>query len=206
MTITSRVLLVEGNDDLHVCASLFKRNEIPETFTLHDVGGVDRLLEMLPVQLKASGIERVGMVVDADLDATARWNRIRSVLISAGFSNIATTPNANGTVLEHTDMPRVGIWLMPDNRLPGMVEDFAAYLIPQNDLLSARANRVINEIPTQERRFSIHHRAKAHIHTWLAWQADPGTPMGLAITKKYLDGTAASAGPFLNWIRKLFLD
>jgi hypothetical protein len=45
----------------------------------------------------------------------------------------------------------------------------------------------------------------AHIHTWLAWQADPGTPMGLAITKKYLDANAPSAANFLRWVDRLLL-
>ena len=48
------------------------------------------------------------------------------------------------------------------------------------------------------------HKAKARIHTFLAWQEDPGTPMGLAITKKYLQADSDSCLPFIEWLNNLF--
>ena len=45
---------------------------------------------------------------------------------------------------------------------------------------------------------------KAHVHTWLAWQKEPGKPMGQAITKRYLDANAPHAQQLIVWIRKLF--
>jgi len=59
-------------------------------------------------------------------------------------------------------------------------------------------------IKPQYRRFRESYQAKAHLHTWLAWQEEPGTPMGLAITKRYLDAEAPYALLLLNWIRELF--
>jgi hypothetical protein len=205
MTVFKRVLLVEGKDDLHILASLFKHHDVPEVFTLSDMDGIERLLDALPVQLKASAIERVGVVVDADVDIAARWNAIRGILASAGYLNVTGIPEEGGTILRQAEMPDVVVWLMPNNRVPGMVEDFAAFLIPEDDRLSDRAFRVIDEIPAVDRRFTVGHRSKAHIHTWLSWQADPGTPMGLAITKKYLNADAAVTAPFLDWIYRLLV-
>ena len=48
------------------------------------------------------------------------------------------------------------------------------------------------------------YRSKALIHTWLAWQEDPGTPLGLAVTKRYLDGDHALAQQFVQWLLRLF--
>jgi hypothetical protein len=197
--------MVEGIDDFHVLASLFKHHNVPEVFKLSEFGGLGRVIETLPVQLKATGIERVGIVVDADLDVESRWNSIRNVLIGAGFQNVPSAPNEEGTILRQTELPSVGIWLMPNNRVPGLVEDFAACLIPDGDALSLRALQVIDNIPPAERRFSEAHKSKAHIHTWLAWQSDPGTPMGLAITKRYLDASAPTAIRFLDWITRLLV-
>jgi hypothetical protein len=46
---------------------------------------------------------------------------------------------------------------------------------------------------------------KAHVHTWLAWQEEPGTPMGLAITKKYLKNVHSEPClRFISWIRRLY--
>jgi hypothetical protein len=205
MIVAKRVLLVEGNDDFHVLASLFKHHNIPEAFRLNETGGIDRLLETFPVQLKATAIERVGIVVDADLSIADRWRAIQGILRSAGFTHVPNTPDEQGTIITQANKPDVGVWLMPDNRLPGLVEDFAACFIPQSDRLSQLALQAIDAIPINDRRFSDIHRSKAHIHTWLAWQADPGTPMGLAITKKYLDANAPSAANFLRWVDRLLL-
>jgi hypothetical protein len=205
MIVAKRVLLVEGNDDFHVLAGLFKHHNIPESFRLNETGGIDRLLETFPVQLKATAIERVGIVVDADLSIADRWRAIQLILRSAGFTSVPNAPDEEGTIITEANKPDVGIWLMPDNRLPGLVEDFAACLIPQNDRLSRLAHQAIDAIPINDRRFSEIHRSKVHIHTWLAWQSDPGTPMGLAITKKYLDADAPSAADFLRWVDRLLV-
>lgn len=42
------------------------------------------------------------------------------------------------------------------------------------------------------------------IHTWLAWQDDPGTPLGQAITKRYLDAEGPHVAAFLSWLTRLF--
>lgn len=47
-------------------------------------------------------------------------------------------------------------------------------------------------------------RPKAVIHTWLAWQEEPGTALGQAITKRYLDPSRDPAPAFRNWLLELF--
>ena len=58
--------------------------------------------------------------------------------------------------------------------------------------------------PKEERRFAEVHRSKALMHTWLAWQDDPGTPIGLAITKRYFDPETPHATAFVEWLSRLF--
>ncbi len=93
---------------------------------------------------------------------------------------------------------------MPNNKLPGMLEDFVALLIPSEDLLWARALESVNNIPSEQRRFTITHLSKAYIHTWLAWQEEPGTPLGSAITKRYFNPDAPQAAIFIAWVRRLY--
>jgi len=57
-----------------------------------------------------------------------------------------------------------------------------------------RARRCVSEIPVEERRFVESYATKALIHTWLAWQDDPGTPLGQAITKRYFDADGPHVG------------
>jgi hypothetical protein len=44
----------------------------------------------------------------------------------------------------------------------------------------------------------------ALLDAWLAVQAEPGRPIGQAITAKYLEATAVAAGPLIAWIRRIF--
>lgn len=45
---------------------------------------------------------------------------------------------------------------------------------------------------------------EAQLHTWLAWQEQPGTPLGLAITNRYFDANAPHAQQLIAWVRRLF--
>ena len=216
------VLLVEGRDDVHVLKNLGNHHSIefiyqksePKTkaaIKIEDLEGVDQLLEILEVRAKAgidSGLERLGVVVDADTDIQARWAALRNRLIKSGFQskNVPKSPNPKGTVIEQDGRPVVGIWLMPDNKLAGEavgLEHFIEFLVPEGDTLWNIAEQCLNSIPDEERRFGIHSQ-KAHVHTWLAWQKEPGKPMGQAITAKYLDADASYAQLFVEWLRRLF--
>lgn len=198
------LLLVEGNDDLHVCASLFRRHGIPYNFSTQNSGGIRRLLDSLPVRLKASNICRLGVVVDADTGVDQRWRQLRSILLEAKFLDLPGWPSAEGTITENEAGLRVGVWVMPNNALPGKLEDFVALMVPDGDPLWLYARSCINHLP--ERRFRDADSMKSLVHTWLAWQRDPGTPMGLAITRKYLETDGPEARRFLTWIRRLLDD
>ncbi len=202
----ARVLLVEGNDDKHAVLALITYHQFPdEVFEIIVNDGIDPLLKNLPTRLKEGGREVLGILVDADTDLQARWQSLHGILTQAGYS-LPQIPASGGTILREADKPNIGIWLMPDNQLPGMLEDFAARLISPADPLWARAQSAVDEIPEAERRFPVERTAKAKLHTWLAWQAEPGKPIGLAITTKYLDPNANQAQQFINWLQALFVN
>lgn len=203
-----RILMVEGNDDLHVIANLCARKAVPSgSFKIEDMHGVDRLIESFPVRLKASDIECLGVVVDADSDLHARWQSFHDRLRDAGYA-APSTPYAQGTILEAppgTILPRVGIWIMPDNQVAGLLEDFLRFLIPSDDRLIDHVESSLNSMPADLVHFAAVVRPKAVIHTWLAWQAEPGKPYGQAITARCLDSGVREADHFLAWLRQLFL-
>lgn len=202
----SRNLIVtEGKEDKYVFHHLFAHYGIPEGMVdFREYEGIERLLEALPNQLRESELERIGVVVDADTDLDGRWKALDHRLVNAGYGRLPAAPSPEGTIIREEDRPVVGIWLMPDNQLPGMLEDFISFLVPQGDQLWVRAADCLKGVPDEHRRFSQNHLAKAHIHTWLAWQEEPGTPLGLAITKRYLDAEAPHAKTLIDWIRRLF--
>ncbi|HEY3285260.1 MAG TPA: DUF3226 domain-containing protein [Armatimonadota bacterium] len=202
-----RVLLLEGRDDLMVVENLRKSHGMPETFSLVDQGGIEPLLEGLPALVgPGSGNTHVGVLVDADTHLERRWQAVRDILKRAGYTDLPQVPVQDGSIHTPPDrsQPTVGVWLMPNNQLPGMLEDFVAMLVPQDDALWPRALAAVEAIPEEHRRFAAAHTAKARIHTWLAWQERPGTPMGAAINQRYLASGCPEANSFVGWLRRLF--
>lgn len=198
-----KILLVEGNDDLHIFSSLFAKYKIPKTFDIEDKNGISNILSAIPLYIKAQQTH-IGIVVDADEDINTRWLSIVNQLEPFGY-NIPQKPSYQGSILKMEGFPKVGIWIMPNNQLSGMIEDFMAYLVPENDLLLEKAGAVLAELELQKiNKYKAKHKSKAQIHTWLAWQEAPGTPMGAAITKKYFDPNNKEAKIFIKWIKDLF--
>ncbi len=216
------VMLVEGPDDYHVLQHLLTVHGIDQTIkyrlqgyrpavaadneiVFHASEGVQNVFDNLSQRLKITGeLACIGVIVDADLSIAGRWQRLRDILIGSGYADVPKVPNAGGTLVEHEEKPRVGIWIMPNNTLPGKVEDFIALLVPPGDALWTQAERNVQEILEAERRFNSEAFIKAHIHTWLAWQERPGLPMGSAIREKYLNVDAPEALLLIDWLRRLF--
>lgn len=202
-----KILLVEGNDDEHVVKHVCGARGIQRLDEIKAQGGVDPLLESLPVRLKESDVEVLGVVIDADTDLAARWQSLQVRLTKAGYQDIPPQPAAEGTVLDPpsgTLLPRVGIWIMPDNQTQGILEDFLRFLIPETSCLFNHVQSSIKAIPQEERRFSQLVEPKAVIHTWLAWQKEPGKPLGTAITARYLDPDVKQVDIFVSWMNRLF--
>jgi hypothetical protein len=203
-------LLVEGKNDQHVIWALCNQYQLPETFSVEvpeedGTEGIEALLAGLPARLDEPKLQTLGIVVDADRDLAARWQAVRDRLTASGYQNIPKVPPAEGWVYAPPELPRVGVWLMPDNQLPGMLEDFVARLMPPEDALRPKAEAILQEIEEACLNcYTLVHRPKALIHTWLAWQETPGMPMGQAITARVLSHDCASALTFVEWLQRLF--
>jgi hypothetical protein len=209
-------LLVEGENDLHVISALCQKHQVPETFDiLHpktsglQAGGVERLLENFRLQLlgSAGDTTAIGVVLDADDTPDKRWRQITSVIEKVDFGYvIPEQPDPTGSIIPagYAYKPRTGTWLMPNNVALGELEDFVTFLIPSDDKLSSYANNVLDEIEQANLNLYKNKRSKAFIHTWLAWQEEPGLPMGRAITAKALSADPSIALTFVGWLNRLF--
>ena len=93
---------------------------------------------------------------------------------------------------------------MPDNQTKGILEDFLRFLVPPDSRLFSHVESSVATIPAEERLFGQLAQPKAIIHTWLAWQAEPGKPFGTAITAKFLDVNVAQVDVLVAWLKSLF--
>lgn len=104
------------------------------------------------------------------------------------------------------DTPRIGVWLMPNNRDRGMLETFLQELIPDNrsGLLDHARQSTDAAKEKHNAPFLPVHRDKAVVHTFLAWMNKPGRPFGVSFQNGSFDSKANLACRFVDWMKKLF--
>lgn len=196
-----KVLLVEGQDDKHVVGHLWsqlRQSEPP--FDIVDKGNIDELLKTIEPEIRAPNRAAVGIVADANDDPDARWAAVSHRLREADI----VPPGAlspGGTIIDTT--PRIGVWLMPDNRSAGEIEDFVQQMIQHDDPAWPLAQRYIRDIPEEARKFRPHKTSRAELHAWLATREEPGF-MGSAIGRGDLETGGPLCTEFAEWIERLF--
>ena len=201
---SNSILLVEGIDDCHVIMSLCAAHNVPETFGLYECGGDDQLLRRLNaliIQPEAPKI--IGIVLDADTGVDDRWTSVRAKLRHYDY-RFPEVPEIYGTIIEaEAPLPKLGVWLMPNNQGAGMLEDFCIEMIEatareaaETCVHGAQGKGVSTFLPT--------HFSKAVVHTYLAWQDEPGRPLGQAITTQALRPHTETARAFTDWLTLLF--
>lgn len=204
------ILLTEGKNDCIVISNICSRRKIKENFKPINCKSRDGAISFLALAIneQATKYQNVGIVIDADTDNAAAWHKIKSKIENTGkYDNIPNSLDASGLILQANDSthPRLGVWIMPDNKTEGMLEDFVSLLAGEENVLMKESELILQSL--EERKIEGYkqvHRAKAKIHTFLAWQDEPGFPMGLAITAKILDANAKEADLFVEWVEKLF--
>ena len=199
-TVSERILLVEGPDDKHVIKHIRDRHPELTDFEIRDAGGLDSLLDAIEPEIKAKGRRSVGFLVDANSDFDDRWRSLADRLRTLEIQPPPILEN-KGCVIP--GRPRVGLWLMPDNRNPGELEDFVQTLVPDDDPVWPLATGYINGIPPEHRKFNENKMMRAKIHAWLAVRKEP-RQMGSAIRIGELSVDGEHVLRLVAWLRDLF--
>ncbi len=108
-------------------------------------GGVDRLMRTIETTVMAGTGSSVGFVADADLSATTRWREVVRELKKTGMALPVEVPTEGYIGQCEQSDTRVGVWLMPDNRRRGAIEEFLLELIRPNDPLLEHAARATEQ-------------------------------------------------------------
>jgi hypothetical protein len=199
-------LLVEGNNDMHVVYKLRDKFNIENNFDVIDCKSISKIFPELSVRVDQADIQTIGLIIDADFDLIIQWNNCRKELQKIGYE-VPEKPNLQGTIILSEILPKLGIWVMPNNQTKGMLEDFIQTLIDENDILLPRVRQFLDILEKENlNKYTVEtKRSKAELHTWLALQKEPGQTMGNAMTQKYLTNFENSVcQSFIAWLIELF--
>ena len=210
VTLERPTLHVEGEDDKHTIIHLLSRHGISFDLDMRPVdikveGNDAKVVDGMGVAVKAASGRSVGFVIDADRTIADRWRQICSELKALGLKTPSTAPES-GYI---QDLPslrvRVGVWLMPDNKQDfGKLEHLLRALVPKDDPLLSHAEKSTDVAADLGASFTANDRIKAVLHSWLAWQREPGLPYGTALKATFFNADAAVAQEFLKWFKAVY--
>lgn len=204
-------LLVEGKKDKRVFPFLMEKNGVdwPQGNEPVDIKDLGRKLLTKPEAsaiLKESSLRHLGVILDADDDTDASWRLVKG-WFQDQFLDMPDRVRTEGFISEpNADGIRLGVWIMPDNQTRGMLETFLMLLVRDQDQeLWAFAKTARDEAQNKHNApFKPVHGDKAWMHTFLAWQDEPGPQLHEAVDHAILDPESPHSQPFVAWFRKLF--
>ena len=162
------------------------------------------MLGMMTTAVTFNTGRAVGFVLDADEAPGNRWRAVRGRLANLGLALPSEIPS-DGYVDDATEYrTRVGVWLLPDNRQSGALEEFLEALINVPDPLLPWARESTGEAKARGAAFPEGSLRKAVLHTWLAWQKRPGVPYGTGVAAEYFKDDRPAATSFVQWFARLF--
>ena len=199
----ARKLIVEGMTDKRVMPYLMEANGVvwPQPphhpVEIESWGSIDEILkpEAINNEVKEPGREALGVVVDANGDAAARWDELK-VRCDSEFAGLPDRIPDKGLHLAHSLGTRFGVWIMPDNRFEGMLEDMLVRLVPDDsgDLYRLARNCVAtarsNDAPFKD----VHERKAEILHVaGVARPAGAATARGREAPRSRPDATRVPA-------------
>lgn len=209
-------LRVEGPDDQHTLIHLLIRHgleyeteeglwpaKLPK---VKEASGRDGVLAGMKEAVRLGTDLTMGFVLDANDSLGGRWRSISDRLSSVGVADIPEVIPSNGYIgFSEQYRTRVGVWLMPNNRTQGALEQFLETLIADGDALFVHARQTTTDASRIGAPFRKADEAKARLHAWLAWQEEPGRPYGVAVRAKYFGHDSQEAAAFVDWFQRLYL-
>jgi hypothetical protein len=216
---SEKLLLVEGPNDCHAVFQLMRLiYQGDPVFGLHECGGDEGVLDSLGFRLVNPRPRQkiLGLILDTDIEGAGHEEVVQRRLdqLRARTGNYYQLPDVfpeEGVIVEplldrpdSVRQPKLGIWLMPNNRAYGMFEDLLAGSLPEKEKRYTAA--VVDKAKEDGiATFKQVHISKAVIRTYMAWQDPPDIQyLGLAIKRGTFNNIEATCTRFIEWIERLF--
>lgn len=204
--IISDLLLVhEGKADIHILRELRKYRSIEgfQSLNLKGQSNRGRYFKALafsphfktPVPDRAGPVRALAVVLDAESDMAGTFAGIRGALLNAGLP----APDESGGIAEGP--LRVGVFLVPDNQSPGMIETLCLQSVdadPAWACLDGYFQCVVDRggaLPTN--------MDKARAQAFLSTRPKPDLPVGLAAEEGYWNFGHQAFTPLAQFLQRM---
>ena len=212
------ILLVEGEADKSFFNEICKILNLPPKLEVappkrfggsqnNKEGVLNHLNKVLIKQVDDAEITRLAIVIDADSVVNGGGyqraiDRVADIVHPYGFT-LASNP-VSGVIFQHDDdLADFGLWVMPNNRDEGMLEDWIKDCIhPDENDLFVHAGTVVDTLP--QTKFNPIHISKAEVATWLAWQKKPGHGLYHAVEENLIDTNSALFQELSDWLNHIY--
>ena len=192
------LLLVEGIGDARYFRAFLKDGLDSADVQIAQVGGNQRFRTFLADILKPAdnltSLRRLGIISDADSDASASFQRIRDALANADFP----APRRPWQSDQSTQLT-VSVAILPDGSAPGDLEELCLRSIADSPALTC-VNAYIACMNSAG--YSVPQQNKARLHAYLAAGDEPGRRLGEAAEAGVWDWDS----PAFEQIRRFLLD
>ncbi len=194
-----KLLAVEGNDEKKFFKELFKHMGMDAIVQVFDVAGKDNFKKEMPLLKKATGfndLEAIGIIRDADDSFENAFKSVNGVLKENGLQ----TPKKPGEFSQGN--PKVGIFIMPDNSNPGMLEDLCLETVKEAEEMKcvkqflACAKQLEN--PPKEKDIP-----KAQVQSFLAIKSEVPNSVGRGAQKGHWDFDSVKLDPLKVFLSQL---
>lgn len=181
----SKLLLVEGKDEIAFFQSLLKKYNLRDDTQIIEAGGVERFKSELPALINRTGfsdnVTSIALIRDADTNFDAAFQSACAVLANNGFSVPQKAQN-----FSNEGEIKVGIFIMPGTPEDGtMLEDLCLKTKCEDPVMNCidQFFECVKSNVTEPPR----NLAKAKVQVYLATKPKIVNSLGLGAQKSYWD-------------------
>jgi hypothetical protein len=192
-----KLLMVEGKDEENFFKALLEHIEMKDMVDIFDVKGKDNFRNSLPGLKNTSGFSNLDAFVvirDADDSFENAFKSVKGVLEENKFE----PPIKAGEFSKGT--PKVGIFIMPDNKRKGMLETLCMETV-KNEEGMACVNPFIDCAKKLKEPPKTIDKAKAL--AFLAIKPDAENRVGIGAQKHYWNFDADELKPLIDFLHRL---